>query len=109
MGGNIRRPDDTYGLIPVFRLYVSGATQRSIEAVLNLKHALDDLFEEGYGLRMTDFYQEPQKTTGAEVHVVPTLIGEYFAPVLWFTGGFPREEKIRLSSVAGTPNEVPDE
>lgn len=108
MAGEICLPDKTSGLRPVFHLYVSGATQKSTEALLNSKRALSDLFEGNYELRVTGIYQEPQKAITADVHVVPTLIREYPAPVLRVAGDFSSEKKIRSRLVTGTLNEVPD-
>lgn len=73
---------------PVFRLYVSGATSKSIKAVVNAKCLLDHLFNGNFDLRVIDIYQEPRKAKAARVVAVPLLIREYPLPACRVIGDF---------------------
>lgn len=97
------------GRKPVFHLYVSGATPRSTQAIANLRPVLEGLYEGDYELLLTDIYQQPQEATAARVHMAPTLIREYPAPVLRVVGDFSNEKNIRAMLAPRAPNKIPDE
>lgn len=89
---------------PLFCLYISGATPKSTQAIINLKPVLDGLFREGYDLRVIDIYQNPPPGD-ARVPAVPVLIREYPLPVLRIGGDFSSAENIRRMLYAGNSQE----
>lgn len=58
----------------VLRLYVTGATTRSIRAIANLRRICDEHLAGQYDLEVIDLYQQPQLAEGAQIVAVPTLI-----------------------------------
>lgn len=80
---------------PVFSLYVSGATSKSIKAVLNTKSALNQLFNGQFELRVIDTYQEPHKVRAARAIAVPLLIKEHPLPPLRVIGDLYSKGDIR--------------
>ena len=99
----------TAGRKPVFRLYVSGATPKSVQAITNLRSVLDGLYEGGYELEVIDIYQEPQMASDARISAVPMLTREYPLPVLRRAGNFSSIEHIRRMLSASHPHGSPDE
>lgn len=97
------------GQNPFFRLYISGATSRSTDAIANLRPVLEKLFEGNYDLRITDIYQEPQTANAARVYLALTLVLEHPSPELRIVGDFTGEEEIRSLLIARLSNQTPDE
>jgi circadian clock protein KaiB len=93
---------------PVFHLYVSGATPRSSQAIANLRPVLEGLYEGDYELLVTDIYQQPHEATAARVHMAPTLVREYPAPILRVVGDFSNMKNIRAMLAPGASSEIPD-
>lgn len=82
------------GRKPVFRLYVSGATPKSTQAITNLKPVLDGLYKEGYDLRVIDVYQNPPAETD-RIFQVPVLVREYPLPIRQIGSDFSSPENVR--------------
>ncbi|MGC8794997.1 MAG: circadian clock KaiB family protein [Bryobacteraceae bacterium] len=57
----------------LIRLYISGATPRSVRAVQNLKAICDELGE-GCELEIIDVYQQAEQAEQDGVLVTPTLV-----------------------------------
>lgn len=79
---------------PVFRLYISGATPKSTQAIVNLKRVLNSLFDKRYELAVIDIYQEPHKAEALQVRAVPQLIKEKPLPAMSFFGDFSSTQRI---------------
>jgi circadian clock protein KaiB len=56
------------------RLYVSGASRSSLQAITNLKQFCRDYLEGRYELEVIDLYQQPHLAGQDQLIVAPTLI-----------------------------------
>ncbi len=60
----------------VLRLYVSGATPRSTEAIAKIKNICDEYLPGHYDLEVIDIYQQPQLAVQDHIVAAPTLVKE---------------------------------
>lgn len=60
----------------VLRLYVSGATPRSTEAIAKIKNICDEYLPGHYDLEVIDIYQQPQLAIQERIVAAPTLVKE---------------------------------
>ena len=58
----------------VLRLYVSGMSPKSMEAIENIRTLCDNFKEEDYDLQIIDIYQQPEKATQDQIVFSPSLI-----------------------------------
>ena len=95
------------------RLFISGATPRSTQAIENIKSISDRLLRGNYALEVIDAYQHAELVRDQEVIVLPTLIKSLPAPLRRIIGDLSDEEKVILalglipeeSSDAGSTND----
>ncbi len=78
----------------VFRLYVSGATSRSVTAIANVRRICEQYLSGHYELEVVDVYQRPAATKDAQIVAVPTLIKELPFPPQRFVGDMSNTERI---------------
>ena len=78
----------------LFRLYVSGASPRSAQAITNIRSICDKYLPGKYELEVVDVYQQPGATKEAQIVAVPTLIKELPLPRKKFVGDMTDVEKI---------------
>jgi circadian clock protein KaiB len=80
-----REPDDTAAFEKlldrtsskehyVLRLYVTGMTQRSSEAVAMVKSICQEHLEGRYDLEVIDLYEKPHLASEAQIIAAPTLV-----------------------------------
>lgn len=67
-----RRQGEAY----VLRLYVSGASPRSTEAIAKIKNICDEYLPGHYDLEVIDIYQQPQLAIQEHIVAAPTLVKE---------------------------------
>lgn len=67
-----RHEGDTY----ILRLYVSGATPRSTEAITKIKDICEEYLPGHYDLEVIDIYQQPQLAVREQILAAPTLVKE---------------------------------
>jgi circadian clock protein KaiB len=60
----------------VLRLYVSGATPRSTEAIAKIKNICEEYLPGHYDLEVIDIYQQPQLAVQEHIVAAPTLVKE---------------------------------
>ena len=60
----------------VLRLYVSGASPRSTEAIAKIKNICDEYLPGHYDLEVIDIYQQPQLAIQEHIVAAPTLVKE---------------------------------
>jgi circadian clock protein KaiB len=65
----------------VLTLYVSGATQRSLEAVERVKKICDAVLAGRYRLSVVDIFQQPSRAVRDQVIAVPMLVKERPLPI----------------------------
>ena len=76
------------------RLYVSGSTGKSTQAVENIKRICEEYLKNRYDLQVIDLYQQPQLARGEQIVAVPTLIKRLPLPLRRLIGDMSNEEKV---------------
>lgn len=72
---------DSKTQVYILRLYVSGATPRSTEAISNIKKICEEHLAGQYDLQVFDIYQQPELTTRQQIIAAPTLVKESPSPL----------------------------
>jgi len=80
----------------VLKLYITGMTPRSQEALRNIKKILNDNFADNYELEVIDIYQQPTLAKDDQIIAVPTLIKKLPAPLRRLIGDLSQEDRIIL-------------
>jgi circadian clock protein KaiB len=78
----------------VLRLYVSGATQRSVTAIENIKEICETHLKGRYDLQVIDIYQQPELAGAAQIIAAPTLIKQLPLPLRKVLGDLSETEKV---------------
>lgn len=58
----------------LLRLYVSGSTAKSVQAIKNIKQVCEQHLKNQYDLEVIDIYQQPSLARSEQIVAVPTLI-----------------------------------
>ena len=80
----------------VLRLYVSGATPRSTEAIMNIKKVCEEHLNGRYELEVIDIYQQPVLAKGEQIIAVPTLVKKLPLPPRKFIGSMHDVDRILM-------------
>jgi circadian clock protein KaiB len=80
----------------VLKLYVTGMTQRSREAISNISKVLGEHLGDNYELEVIDIYQQPSLAKGDQIIAVPTLIRRLPLPIRRLIGDLSKEDRIVL-------------
>jgi circadian clock protein KaiB len=80
----------------VLKLYVTGLTPRSQDAVKNLKKILNDDYKGVYSLRVIDVVKHPNLAEDDKILATPTLIKILPPPVRRIIGDLSNKEKVLL-------------
>jgi circadian clock protein KaiB len=78
----------------VLRLYVTGMTPKSINAIENIKKICEENLKGRYELEIIDVYQQPECAKKEEIIAAPTLIKKLPLPLRRFIGDMSNKEKI---------------
>ena len=78
----------------VLRLYVSGMTPRSTEAINNLKGICEQHLKGRYELEVIDIYKHPEVAATDQIVATPTLVKQLPAPLRRLVGTLSDEERI---------------
>jgi circadian clock protein KaiB len=78
----------------VLRLYVSGMTPRSTEAINNLKAICDEYLKGRYELEIIDIYKRPEVTSTDQILATPTLVKKLPLPLRRLVGALSDEERV---------------
>ncbi len=78
------------------KLYVTGMTPRSTEAIKNIKNICEEHLQGLYDLDVIDIYQQPVLAKGDQIVAAPTLIKNLPPPLRRFIGDMSTTEKILL-------------
>ena len=70
----------------ILRLFVAGATARSRQAVLRVRHVCEAELKGNCTLEVIDIYQQPNLARDNQIIATPTLIKEFPRPVRRFIG-----------------------
>ena len=77
-----------------FKLYVSGATNRSTRAIQNLKTICDEHLAGHYELEVIDIYKQPDKAYTEQIVAAPTLVKQLPFPLRRFIGDLSDKERL---------------
>jgi circadian clock protein KaiB len=80
----------------VLRLYVTGMTPRSTEAIATIKAICEEHLQGRYDLEVIDIYQHPQLAKDEQIIAVPTLVKKLPAPLRRFIGNLSDQERVLL-------------
>lgn len=80
----------------VLRLYVTGATPRSLRAIQSIKQLCEEHLQGRYQLQVIDIYQQPTLAKGDQIVAVPTLIKQLPSPIRKFIGDMASVDRILL-------------
>ncbi len=81
----------------VLKLYVSGMTTRSIQAIENLKKICDCHLSECYDLEVVDIGQQPDSVTREDIIATPTLIKELPKPIRRIIGDLSNNKQVLVA------------
>src|SRR5208282_5225897 len=65
----------------VLRLYVAGASDRSLQAILRARQLCETELNGNYDLEVIDVYQQPILARDGQIVATPTLVREFPRPV----------------------------
>ena len=80
----------------MLRLYVTGSTERSTQAILNVKKVCEEYLQGRYDLEVIDIYQQPALARGEQIVAAPTLIKRLPAPLRKLIGDLSSRERVLL-------------
>ena len=80
----------------ILRLYITGATSRSVLAITNLKKICEEYLEGRYELEVIDLYQKPRLAKDEQIIAAPTLIKKLPLPFRRIIGDMSNKEKVLL-------------
>jgi circadian clock protein KaiB len=76
------------------RLYVSGASRSSLQAIANLKQFCSQYLEGRYVLEVIDLYQQPELAHQEQLMVAPTLVKTSPPPVRRLIGTLSNQQEV---------------
>jgi circadian clock protein KaiB len=80
----------------VLRLYITGMTPRSTEAVGALKTLCQEYLEGRYDLEIIDIYQHPQLAKDEQIVALPLLVKKLPKPMRRLIGDLSNEARVLL-------------
>jgi circadian clock protein KaiB len=78
----------------VLRLYITGTTPRSQEAIRNIRRICEEELKGRYDLEVIDVYQQPDLARKEQILAAPTLIRELPLPLRKLVGDMSNTEKV---------------
>ncbi len=78
----------------VLRLYVTGLTPRSTEAIRNIRAFCETHLKGRYDLDVIDLYQQPTLAEGEQIIAAPTLIKKLPLPLRRFIGNMSNVDRM---------------
>jgi circadian clock protein KaiB len=76
------------------KLYVTGATGRSLRAIANIKAICEQYLKGRYDLEVVDIYRRPALLRKDQIVAVPTLIKKLPAPLRLLVGDLSRTDQV---------------
>lgn len=86
------RPQEKY----VLRLYVSGMTARSMNAITALKALCEKLLPGRYELEVINLLEHPELAEAKQILATPTLVKELPLPVRRLVGDLTKPDRVIL-------------
>jgi len=78
----------------VLQLYVSGMSQKSMEAIENAKHIFDENFKDLFELEIIDLYKNPEAAQANHIVFTPSLVKPLPLPKKILIGNLSDPEKV---------------
>lgn len=78
----------------VLRLFVTGMSPRSQDAITNIRELCEEYLKGRYELEVIDIYQHPNCASENQIFASPTLIKKLPRPLRIFVGDMTKKEKI---------------
>ncbi|MFL5240806.1 MAG: circadian clock KaiB family protein [Gemmataceae bacterium] len=88
--GRLHHTDDRY----LLRLFVTGLTERSTQAVATVRAICEQRLPGRYDLEIIDLYQEPDRAKGEQIIAAPTLLKKTPLPLRRLIGDLANEERV---------------
>jgi len=85
------------------RLFVSGSTAKSTQAVKNIKRICEEHLKGRYDLQVIDIYQQPELARIMQIVVVPTLIKQIPRPLKKLIGDMSNKEQVLFGLALNGP------
>ena len=76
------------------RLYVAGHTEKSEEALANLKVICEQHLEGRYDIEVIDLLKHPQLAAGDQILAIPTLVRKLPPPIKKIVGDLSQTERV---------------
>jgi circadian clock protein KaiB len=80
----------------VLRLYITGLTPRSTQAIENIRNICEAHLQGRYELEIIDIYQKATLSQGEQIIAAPTLIKKLPLPLRRLVGDLSNEERVLL-------------
>jgi len=90
----------------VLRLYVTGMTLKSTEAVRNIKRICENNLRGRYELEVIDIYQQPEFAREEQLIATPTLIKKLPLPLRRLIGDMSNTERILVGLDLRSKNKI---
>jgi circadian clock protein KaiB len=81
----------------VLRLFVTGMSPRSTEAVAVVKRLCEEILAGNYDLEVVDLYQTPERARKEDVVAAPTLVRKAPLPERRLVGNLTNLERLRAA------------
>ena len=86
----------------VFRLYITGMTPRSIQAIAKVRQLCETHLAGRFELKVIDIHQQPALAKGEQIIATPTLVKELPLPLRKFIGDMCDTERFLVGIGAGS-------
>jgi circadian clock protein KaiB len=80
----------------ILRLYITGMTPRSTQAIVNIRKICEAHLKGRYELEIIDIYQHPNLSQGEQIIAAPTLIKKLPLPLRRLVGDLSNSERVLL-------------
>ena len=78
----------------VLKLYITGMTPRSQEALRNIKKIIKENPNYNFDLEVIDIYQQPTLAKGDQILAIPTLVRKLPEPIRKIIGDLSNTERV---------------
>ena len=86
------------------RLYVTGTSPRSSQAIANVRSLCEEFLHGRYDLQVIDIFQQPAVAASEQIIAAPTLIRRFPEPLRRLIGDLSDRDKVIVGlNLAGTP------
>ncbi len=89
----------------ILQLYVAGMSQRSMEAIENLKKLCDTYIRNNFELEIIDIYKNPELAAQRQIVFSPSLVKKFPLPKKTLIGNLSNVEKVIRTLGIGLNNE----